>query len=33
MSTIGLIYIIGGIISATTAIYWFYSTGSKEQQL
>ena len=33
MSTIGLIYIIGGIISATIAIYWFYNTGGKEQQL
>ena len=33
MSTIGLIYIIGGIISATIAIYWFYNAGGKEQQL
>lgn len=33
MSTIGLIYIIGGIISATIVIYWFYNTGDKEQQL
>ena len=33
MSAIGLFYIIGGIISATIAIYWFYNTGGKEQQL
>ena len=33
MSAIGLIYIIGSIISATIAICWFYNTGGKEQQL
>ena len=33
MSGIGLIYAIGGIISAAIAIYWFYNTGDKEQKL
>ena len=33
MSATGLICIIGGVISATIAIYWFYNTGGKEQQL
>ena len=33
MSTPGLIFIIGGIISAIIACCWFYNTGGKEQQL
>ena len=33
MSGIGLVYVIGSIISAAIAIYWFYNTCDKEQQI
>ena len=33
MSTIGLFYVIGGIISAIIAVYWFYNTGGEEQPI
>lgn len=33
MSTAGLIFIIGGIISAIIAGYWFYTTKGEDQPI